>query len=71
MCRPGVSIKTSCTSPSVKTPVMRVRVVWGLSEMIAIFSPTRRFRREDFPTFGFPTMATNADFVMYILPFVY
>ena len=55
-------MNTSCVSPSVHTPMMRVRVVCGLLETIASFVPIRRFKIEDFPTFGRPTMAINADF---------
>ena len=62
---PGVSMKTNWVSPLVSTPVMRVRVVWGLSETIATFSPIRALSRLDFPTLGRPTMATNADLVLY------
>ena len=60
--RPGVSMNTSCVSPSVHTPIMRVRVVCGLLETMASFVPSRRFKMEDLPTFGLPTMAINADF---------
>ena len=37
---------------------MRVRVVCGLSETIAIFSLSSAFSSVDFPTFGRPMMAT-------------
>jgi len=37
---------------------MRVRVVCGLSETMAIFSPTTRLRSVDFPALGRPTMET-------------
>src|ERR1700730_13860592 len=40
---------------------MRFRVVCGLEVTMAIFWPTRRFTRVDFPAFGRPTMATNPD----------
>ena len=62
--KPGVSRKQNWQSPSVRTPKIRVRVVWGLEETIAIFSPKRAFKREDFPTFGLPTMAAKPDFVV-------
>ena len=52
--------KTNCVFPRVNTPIMRVRVVCGLFVTIAIFSPSNSFKIEDFPTFGFPTIATNA-----------
>ena len=38
----------------VLRPRMRVRVVWGLSETIATFSPTMRLRRVDLPALGRP-----------------
>src|SRR5262245_41062511 len=38
---------------------MRLRVVWGLSETMATFSPTRRLTSVDFPAFGRPTTATS------------
>ncbi len=59
---PGVSIKTSCVSPSVSTPVMRVRVVCGFEETIATFLGSIAFKSDDFPTLGLPTMAINAVF---------
>src|SRR5579872_54090 len=40
---------------------MRLRVVWGLGEMIASFSPTRAFSRVDFPAFGRPRMQTKPE----------
>ena len=42
-------------------PVMRLRVVWGLVETMAIFSPTRAFSKVDLPTFGRPTSAMKPD----------
>ena len=39
LCIPGVSIKIICSSFSVKTPIILLRVVWGLGETIATFSP--------------------------------
>src|SRR5690606_32065215 len=38
--------------------MMRWRVVWGRSAVIASFWPTIRLSRVDFPTLGRPTMAT-------------
>jgi hypothetical protein len=35
-----------------------LRVVWGLSETIAIFSPTIRLTSVDFPALGRPMTAT-------------
>src|SRR5882762_9432204 len=40
---------------------MRLRVVCGLEVTIAIFCPTNRFTRVDFPAFGRPTTATNPE----------
>lgn len=37
----------------------RFLVVWGLSETIDTFSPSRAFTIEDFPTFGLPTSVTK------------
>src|SRR2546428_13859484 len=52
---PGVSINTAWPSGMATTPRTWLRVVWGLSETMDTFSPTRRLRRGDFPTFGRPT----------------
>ena len=43
------------------TPVMRVRVVCGLLDVIAIFCPISRFIRVDFPTFGLPISVAKPD----------
>src|SRR5439155_5118492 len=40
-------------------PVMRVRVVCGRRETMAIFSPTSRLSSVDLPTLGRPTSATK------------
>ena len=61
LCTPGVSSSTYCSGPRVITPVMRVRVVWGLEVTMATFSPTKRFVRLDLPTFGRPMTATNTE----------
>ena len=45
---------------------MRLRVVCGLFDTMAIFSPQTVFSRVDLPTFGLPTIAKNAVFVMLI-----
>jgi hypothetical protein len=42
-------------------PMIRLRVVWGLLVVIAIFSPTRVLSSVDFPTFGRPMMPMNPD----------
>ena len=48
--------------------VMRLRVVWGLGETIATFSPTRAFVSVDLPTFGRPQIVIIAAFVMCPCP---
>jgi hypothetical protein len=58
---PGVSMKTICASRSFTIPRMRFRVVCGLSEMMAIFSPRSAFRSVDLPTFGLPTIEMKPD----------
>ena len=55
--KPGVSTKTNCTSPRVRMPVMRWRVVCALREVMLIFWPTRALSRVDLPTLGLPTIA--------------
>src|SRR5258705_11356851 len=40
---------------------MRFRVVCGFDVTMAIFCPTSRFTKVDFPAFGRPTIATNPD----------
>jgi hypothetical protein len=42
-------------------PRILFRVVCGLSEMMAIFSPKSAFRSVDFPTFGLPMMEMKPD----------
>src|SRR5688572_5040210 len=56
---PGVSMKTAWSSPRLRTPSTRCRVVCGLSVTMLSFSPTSVFSSVDLPTFGLPTMATN------------
>src|SRR6266702_434290 len=58
-CSPGVSKNAICIPGAVWTPRMRVRVVCGLGETMATFSPSTRLRRVDLPTLGRPTMATK------------
>src|SRR5436190_1370841 len=43
--------------------MMRWRVVCGLSETMASFSPMIRFRSDDLPAFGRPISETNPDFI--------
>ena len=64
MCRPGVSTKTNWLSPRVRTPQMRLRVVWGLLVTMATFSPTRALVRVDLPTLGRPQMVMMPDFLI-------
>ncbi len=40
---------------------MACRVVWGLLDIMAIFSPVRRLSRVDFPTLGLPIIVTKPD----------
>src|SRR5437016_7665797 len=42
---------------------MRLRVVCGLAETIATFSPTSAFNSVDFPALGRPRMLTKPDFM--------
>ncbi len=58
---PGVSTKATCPSALVTTPVMRVRVVCGFGETMAILSPTSRLRSVLLPTLGRPTSAANPE----------
>ena len=58
---PGVSTNTNWAPGRCLTPRIRVRVVCGLSEMMAILPPRMRFRSVDFPTFGRPTNATKPE----------
>ena len=44
------------------TPAMRLRVVCGLAETMATFSPMRAFSSVLLPALGRPRMATNPDF---------
>jgi hypothetical protein len=45
-------VKIICESSLVNTPIMRVRVVCGREEVIAIFSPMILFKSVDLPTLG-------------------
>ena len=53
---------------SLKTPVIRLRVVWGLGVTIASFSPTIRLSSVDLPTLGRPKIATVPATVPATLP---
>ena len=66
MCRPGVSRKTNWLSPRFRMAQIRFRVVWGLLETMATFSPTRALVRVDLPTLGRPTIEIIPDFLMDI-----
>ena len=61
VCRPGVSRNTIWLCSSVHTPMMRLRVVWGRLDTMAIFSPIMAFISVLLPTLGRPTMATNPE----------
>src|SRR5438105_10418228 len=58
---PGVSTKTIWAAGSVLMPRMRLRVVCGLAETAATFSPRRALSSVDLPTLGRPTRATYPD----------
>src|SRR6056297_1065286 len=58
---PGVSRNRICASGVLWMPNIRLRVVWGLFEVIAIFCPSTWLSRVDVPTLGRPTRATNPD----------
>ena len=58
--KPGVSMRTSWASPRFMMAVMRLRVVWGLFETMATFSPTRAFVSVLLPTLGRPAMVIIA-----------
>jgi len=58
---PGVSTNTNWAPGRCLTPRILVRVVCGLSEMMAILPPRIQFRSVDFPTFGRPTSATKPE----------
>ena len=63
---PGVSMKINCPAARLRMPMIRLRVVWGLRVVMAIFSPTIRFSSVDFPTLGRPTMPMNPDLNIYL-----
>ena len=46
---------------------MRLRVVWGLSLMMAIFCPISALISVDLPTFGRPITAANPDLCIFIV----
>jgi hypothetical protein len=50
--------------------MIRLRVVWGLLVVIAIFSPTRALSSVDFPTFGRPMMPINPDLYNSLSPVI-
>jgi hypothetical protein len=56
---PGVSTNTIWVPSPWYTPRTRVRVVWGLLEMMLTFCPQIAFTNDDLPTFGLPTNVTN------------
>lgn len=45
-------------------PLMALRVVCGLEEVMAIFSPTKALVKVDLPTFGLPTKLAKPDLVI-------
>src|SRR6266567_4504984 len=58
---PGVSMNTIWAPGMLWIPLIRLRVVWGLSEVMTIFSPRMLFRRLDFPALGRPMIDTNPE----------
>src|SRR5580704_9100983 len=69
LCTPGVSTNTICAAgctpfsdATSTTPAIRLRVVCGLAETMATFSPVRAFNSVLLPAFGRPRIATNPDF---------
>ena len=55
--RPAVSISRKLSSPILILLSIESRVVPGISLTIFLFSPSKSFINEDFPTLGFPTKA--------------
>ncbi len=53
------------------TPIIRLRVVCGLGEVMATLAPTSWLTRVDFPTLGGPTTVTKADRITLIPKFLY
>ena len=60
-CSPGVSTSTSCASSRVTMPRIACRVVCGLDEVMATFSPTSALVSVDLPALGRPTMQAKPD----------
>ena len=58
---PGVSTMTSWASGRVTMPRTARRVVWGLSEVMAILLPTKAFSSVDLPALGRPTKQANPE----------
>src|SRR5512137_737918 len=58
---PGVSMKMIWKPGGLWIPWTRFRVVWGLSEVMTIFSPRIRLRSVDFPALGRPMMAMKPE----------
>ena len=50
--KPGVSTNTSCACGSVNMAVIRWRVVWGLRDVMLIFSPDDVVHQRRFPDVG-------------------
>ena len=61
--KPGRSTSTSCQSSPFATPKMRRRVVCGIADTIATFSPTSALTSVDLPTLGRPATATKPVFI--------
>ena len=54
---PGVSIRTSCASPTIATPRTMARVVCTLRETMETLEPTSALVSVDLPAFGAPISA--------------
>ena len=61
LCRPGVSITTSCASGRCRMPRMACRVVCGRLDVIAIFEPISALVSVDLPALGRPTKQAKPD----------
>ena len=67
-CSPGMSAKMNWSSPRVSMPVILLRVVCGLGETMATFSPTRALSRVDLPTLGRPIIEIIPHLVILFKP---
>ena len=56
---PAVSIRFNVTFPIRTLPSTKSLVVPAISVTIALSSSNHAFNKEDFPTFGFPTITVS------------